>query len=221
MRTIECTLCAKVINKATNEHLPQRSLYPKKIRDSINFNTVKACSDCNNGSSKSDEIFKVFIGLIANHEHSNELFYSVNKTLNNNNKLNRDIVNNSTLTKDHGHLISHWNARDYTDIVLESAEKCAKGFYFDKYNEVLIKNNSISPVPTPFIYEKHKIEIEEKLQSAEWLSVNAGTVNFTFLDMKNTDIIIIINFFDSAEFVFCIRDKEYNKKVNLGLINLS
>ena len=221
MAILECALCGKLTAKVTKEHLPQKALYPKEVRKSIqNLHTVKACESCNNDTSAEDEVFKVFIGMVAKQE-GNELSRSVNKTFNNNDKLKKGFTKNSQVVERSGHKINLWNAREHTHTVLDSAEKCAKGFYFKEFDEVLIKDKSILFVPTPFVYEKLKIEVENKLKSAQWLSVNGNTVNYTFLDMKNTDIIIIMNFFSNAEFVFCIRDKEYDKKVKLGLIDLS
>ncbi|MDN3381534.1 hypothetical protein QL995_02415 [Pseudoalteromonas sp. APC 3358] len=221
MAALECALCGRFTEKLTKEHLPQKGLYSKETRKIIpNLHTLKACESCNNGSSEQDEIFKVFIGLVAQQD-GNELLYSVSKTFDNNGKLKRSFIHNLQIEERNGQKVRLWNAREHTQIVLDSAEKCAKGLYFREFGEVLIKSKSISFVPTPFVYEKDKVEVENRLKDAKWFSVNGQTVNYTFLDMKNTDTLIIINFFSSAEFVFCIRDKEYSKKVHAGLISLS
>ena len=214
MAVLECTLCGKPTEKLTKEHLPQKALYPKELRKTIpNLHTVKACESCNNGSSENDEVFKVFIGFMAN-LNGNTLFNSVSKTLEKNHKLKRSLLENLNIEERYGQKIRLWNAREHTQIVLDSAEKCAKGLYFKEFGEVLINSKSISLVPTPFVYEKDKIEVEDRLKDAEWLSVNGQTVNYTFVEMKNTDIYIIINFFYTAEFVFCIREKTITKRSN-------
>lgn len=57
-----CALCGK--NSATTkDHIPPQGIYPKPRDNNINFNTVPACSDCNNGSAVEDEEFKVIIGF--------------------------------------------------------------------------------------------------------------------------------------------------------------
>ncbi len=57
-----CAICGIRI-ATTKDHIPPQSLYPKPRDNDLNMNTVPACSDCNNGSSLDDEIFKVLIGI--------------------------------------------------------------------------------------------------------------------------------------------------------------
>lgn len=65
-----CALCGK--NAATTkDHIPPQGIYPKPRANDINFNTVPACSDCNNGSAVEDEEFKVLIGISTGESHDN------------------------------------------------------------------------------------------------------------------------------------------------------
>jgi hypothetical protein len=57
-----CAICG-CKPATTRDHIPPKSLYPKPIDGDINLNTVPACAQCNNGSSRDDEAFKVLIGV--------------------------------------------------------------------------------------------------------------------------------------------------------------
>jgi hypothetical protein len=61
MQTL-CAICG-TSPATTRDHIPPKSLYPKPIDGDMNLNTVPACVQCNNGSSRDDEAFKVLIGI--------------------------------------------------------------------------------------------------------------------------------------------------------------
>lgn len=86
-----CVICGK--NPSTGrDHIPPQSIFPKpRPNDLI---TIPACDQCNNKRSGLDEIFKVFIGLIAGHGPEGERLFraQTSKTLEHNRKLSRQIA---------------------------------------------------------------------------------------------------------------------------------
>lgn len=54
-----CQICGKDA-LLTDDHIPPACLYPKEIRSIITsrMNIIRACPDCNNGSSEIDEFLK-------------------------------------------------------------------------------------------------------------------------------------------------------------------
>ncbi len=65
-----CALCGKV-KATTRDHIPPKGIYPKPYDPEINFNTVPACANCNNGASTDDEWFKVLIGVTTGEHRGN------------------------------------------------------------------------------------------------------------------------------------------------------
>jgi len=65
-----CALCGE--NEATTkDHIPPKGIYPKPRDNNISFNTIPACTSCNNGANVEDEEFKVLIGLSTGEYHDN------------------------------------------------------------------------------------------------------------------------------------------------------
>ncbi|MBK6957784.1 MAG: hypothetical protein IPH22_04760 [Nitrosomonas sp.] len=57
-----CAICG--LNEAiTRDHVPPKSIFPKPRPE--NLITVPACSDCNNGASDLDDLFKVYLSMHA------------------------------------------------------------------------------------------------------------------------------------------------------------
>jgi hypothetical protein len=86
-----CALCG--INTATTrEHVPPKSIFLQPRPN--NLITIPCCKACNNGSSKSDEKFKVYLGLHAAMYSPNgeKLFQEALKTLNRSPKLKSQVL---------------------------------------------------------------------------------------------------------------------------------
>jgi len=98
-----CALCGK--NTATTkDHIPPQGIYPKPRDNNINFNTVPACVECNNGSSVEDEEFKVLMGISTgvHHENPDIVIDSIARTLGNNQQIANQIF--STKQNVYAHL---------------------------------------------------------------------------------------------------------------------
>jgi len=109
----ECQLCG-AWDMLTDDHIPQKSLYPKNHRSKIlKFNTVKACAKCNNGANHDDELLKVLIGNIAQSYWDGDLWESTIRTLDKNKKLDRELEGNSR----HEEIINHIGEKETAKIL--------------------------------------------------------------------------------------------------------
>jgi hypothetical protein len=87
-----CAICG-LREKTTDDHIPPQNLYPKPRDNIINLNTVPACTQCNNGSSKDDEVFKLVIGLDtgAYQNDPQKIIDSIASTVGNNQRIANQI----------------------------------------------------------------------------------------------------------------------------------
>jgi hypothetical protein len=213
-----CIICGNTA-QLTRDHLPQRSLYPKAIRSKIkNMNIVQACEPCNNGAKLEDELFKVIIGMVATPEWNDELKNSVYSTLDSNQKLLKLINENSELESidnpsNQVNMVNRvtLNSEMKSDF-LSAIERCVKGFYFQFFDCVLVINKALHIIHPIALYPKQKTEIFEKAKISNWKSINSDTCRYTFLNMKNSDIIFIMNLYGSIDFYYLIRDINLNKQ---------
>lgn len=98
-----CALCGE--NPATTkDHIPPQGIYPKPRDNDINFNTVPACSNCNNGAAVEDEEFKVLMGFTTGefHENPEVVIDWIARTVGKNQKIANQIF--STKQNVHAHL---------------------------------------------------------------------------------------------------------------------
>lgn len=143
------SLCAICGDKATTkEHIPPRTLFIKpRPSDLI---TVPACKKCNNGTSKEDERFQVFLSLIiGDNNKKTRSFFESNAlpTLNHANGFKKSILNKSTevtLLNSSGTQCGKTGLVEIEkycfDVVIN---KCIRGLYYNRYNEILDKDTLI------------------------------------------------------------------------------
>lgn len=120
-----CALCGE--NEATTkDHIPPKGIYPTPRDSDINFNTIPACSECNNGAAVEDEEFKVLMGISTGEFHKNPdvVVDWVARTIGHNKKIAAQIF--STKQNVHAHLRGP---------ILEPA--VAVTFDGEKYNKVI------------------------------------------------------------------------------------
>lgn len=213
-----CIICGNT-GELTRDHLPQRSLYPKAIRSKIvNMNIIQACEACNNGAKLEDELFKVIIGMIVIPEWNDELKSSVHSTLNKNQKLRKYVNKNSEIREIDNPCgqVEEFNIlklnEEMKNNFLLAIERCVKGFYFQFFNNILVKNKVLQIIDPKALYPRQKNEILETSKSADWKSINSDTCRYTFLSMKNSDIIFIMNLYGSIDFYYLVRDISFNKQ---------
>jgi len=82
----------------TDDHLPPRNIFPKPQPNNVDLITVPACSKCNEGSSRDDEEFKLYISLKSGMEkpHCLKLHKSTKRTIQHNSNLKKRLIKDST-----------------------------------------------------------------------------------------------------------------------------
>jgi len=228
MKVGKCKICGDT-TELTVDHIPQKSLYPKSIRSEVpNMNVIEACSDCNNGGSGVDEIFKVIVGLIAKPEWAIELEKSVKRTLSANKKLSRQIdektrteyvtlankeIRKAEITKLDG---------EFRDQFLMAVERCAKAFYYMEFGKVLVEDRDISVFHPGAIHPDKNEELQRNLSKSEWKSVNSNTCSYVFVQMDSNDMVFIFKMYDVVEVHYVIqRIVDLHPKLNDLLERLS
>jgi len=147
-----CALCGK--NAATTkDHIPPQGIYPKPRENDINFNTVPACSDCNNGSAVEDEEFKVLMGFSTGefHENPDVVIDWIARTVGKNQKIANQIFS----TKQNVHAYLRGPILEPAVAVTFDGEKYSKvisriirGLYWLQKGHALGRNPKITVFPT-------------------------------------------------------------------------
>ncbi|EJY0699859.1 TPA: hypothetical protein NJ265_003535 [Vibrio parahaemolyticus] len=153
-----CVLCGE--NEATtSDHIPPQGIYPKPRDNDIQFHTVPACRDCNGGTSKEDEEFKVAIslGTSSNRHDDKRLVDWVAKTIAHNKKLGKHVLeNHKRLTV----VASDGVQQGYVQVFFDSkaynvvAQKVIRGLYWRETGSVLPKTAKIWIRPTMALDDK-------------------------------------------------------------------
>lgn len=128
-----CAICG--INEATTrDHVPPKGIFPKPRPE--NLITVPACSNCNNGASDLDDLFKVYLSMHAAGESdiARRLFTEKTaKTLERNKSLLARITEESKelqIEDDNGDLVTRtgvlWNSKAHDAVI----ERTIRGLYF-------------------------------------------------------------------------------------------
>lgn len=120
-----CALCGTNV-ATTKDHIPPKGIYPAPRDSDINFKTVPACTECNNGAAVEDEEFKVLMGISTGELQKNPYFVVdwIARTISHNKKIAFQIF--STKQDVHAHLRGP---------ILEPA--VAVTFDGEKYNKVI------------------------------------------------------------------------------------
>lgn len=207
----ECQLCGDW-GILTDDHIPQKSLYPKKYRSQIaKFNTVKACAKCNNGANNDDELLKVLVGNIAQSYWDGELWASTNRTLEKNKKLDRELQDNSRREE----IINSIGEKETAKILklegknkarfLLAMERIAKGLFYQEFNEVLVKYRNISIYHPDVIHQEKLKYIQSQFDSSRWKSVNGNTCIYVFTELDNGDVVLYIELYSSIRLHYIIQ----------------
>lgn len=207
----ECQLCG-AWDMLTDDHIPQKSLYPKEHRSKIvKFNAVKACSKCNNGAKHDDELLKVLIGNIAQSFWGGDLWKSTIRTLENNRKLERDLEESSR----HEEIINQSGKKETVKILklegsnkakfLSAMERIAKGLFYQEFNEVLVETRNIS-IYNPDVIHPEKLKyIQSQFNPSRWRSVNGNTCIYVFTELDNGDVDLYIDLYSSIRLYYVIQ----------------
>ncbi|HJU70863.1 MAG TPA: hypothetical protein VJ603_03380 [Paucimonas sp.] len=174
-----CALCGK--NAATTkDHIPPQGIYPKPRDNNINFNTVPACSECNNGSSVEDEEFKVLMGISTGEYHENPdiVIDWIARTVGNNQKIANQIFS----TKQSVYAPLRGSALEPAIAVTFDGQKYSKvisrivrGLYWLQKEGALGRNPKITVFPTQGMKPDFARSMKELMNCLEAHSLNKGT----------------------------------------------
>jgi hypothetical protein len=177
------------------------------------MHTVKACMKCNNGAKEYDELFKVFVGLIADSPWPDELHKSVQATLDNNKRLFRLIEENSrfdALIQSDGSPVPAKVVKilaESRNQVFAVVERLIKGLFFRKYGEILVDKHQLSMFFPESLHPNKLAKMQLASRSALWESVNKGTIRFMFFTLKNGHIVVVINLYGTVEFNYVVQER--------------
>lgn len=135
-----CAICG--INEATTrDHVPPKAIFPKPQPE--NLITVPACSDCNNGASDLDDLFKVYLSMHAAGESdiARRLFTEKTaRTLERNKSLLARIAEESKelqIEDESGNFVTRtgglWNSEAHDAVI----ERTIRGLYFSHTGNVV------------------------------------------------------------------------------------
>jgi hypothetical protein len=135
-----CAICGKK-EATTKDHVPPKAIFPKPRPE--NLIRVPACTDCNNGASVYDDLFKVYLSMqvAGQSEISSRLFREKTaRTLKHNRKLLTQLAEKSKelhIENENGNLVTRtgvlWDSEAH-DIVME---RIIRGLYFHHKGNVL------------------------------------------------------------------------------------
>ena len=146
-----CSICGAA-EATTSDHIPPRNLFPKpRPNDLI---TVPACHCCNNGGSKHDEEFRVFLSLQLGmeNEKTEKLWKSgALRSLHHNDRLRNHLIKNSwevNLQTPAGIFVGKRRAvaipaRSHNSV----CDRIVRGLYFHHFGEILGSRVSCKVAP--------------------------------------------------------------------------
>jgi len=213
-----CQICG-LSRELTKEHLPQKSFYPKKIRSQVgSFNTVLACSACNNKSNVSDELAKVIFGLVASVDWEDELRRSIDSTLSKNQRLGRLLKENTRTEKIKLENGTVENARAFklpqnmNEELFSSVKRMVKAFYFMQFGRVLVNDYELSEFHPDAVHPSLTETLRSGVESAYVHGVNGDTVLYTFFNPQGSDWICVVNLFKSVQLYFVMKELGWRDK---------
>ena len=174
-----CALCGK--NAATTkDHIPPQGIYPKPRDNNINFNTVPACVECNNGSSVEDEEFKVLMGISTGEHHENPdiVIDWIARTVGNNQKIANQIFSTkqNVFARLRGSVLEPaisvtFDGEKYSKVI----SRIIRGLYWLQKGHALGRNPCITVFPTQGIKPDFAISMMELMNCLEAHALNKGT----------------------------------------------
>ncbi|NNV53850.1 hypothetical protein [Limnovirga soli] len=145
---IFCCYCG-IREATTKDHVPPKSIFNKPRPDDLI--TVPCCLMCNNDASKSDEKFKVYLGMhIARQGGESERLFKegVLPSAKHNYKLRKNIFNSMypvNIATDSGIITGKGMAVPWdNEAHCRTIERLIRGLFFHHYGKIISNNASIS-----------------------------------------------------------------------------
>lgn len=213
-----CQICG-LSRELTKEHLPQKSFYPKEIRSQVDsFNTVLACTECNNKSNVSDELAKVVFGLVASVDWKDELCRSIDSTLSQNHRLDRllrENIRTEKVKRENGTVEDKraFKLPQYmNEELLSSVKRMVKAFYFMQFGRILVNDYELSEFHPDAVHPSLAEKIRSGVENASVYGVNGDTVLYTFFNPQGSDWVCVVNLFKSVQLYFVMKGLGWRDK---------
>lgn len=196
-----CVLCGvRAASTGKGDHLPPKSLYTLRQRVGMQMNTVPACSTCNNGASKDDELFKIYIGLSTGESRvdQEDVIDTLARTLSRNRKLAKRILQNRRqvyVPSPEGILTPmtaiHFDREAYCRVI----ERIVRGLYWKQTNEILT-DMVVTVVQGDEPEGRAVTAIKKLLETKDPELLNGGTFAYkVFFDNENGSSFWALQFF--------------------------
>jgi len=204
-----CPLCGKEKLLNSKDHLPPDSMYSLELKKTNYIPRLykkSCCQKCNNETNYIDNIFKVIFGPLAKVHWADELNGSVERSLSNCSLKN--FLRESTYFEEvEGRIVKGLQVDvSQLDPVLH---KMVKAYFHDQYDSIVGENYVVDTIPKDHIHQVHRNEIDEKWDRLEWVEVNKGSVNYSFLEMDSgRGFYCFIDIFGVYTFWFVVLKKD-------------
>lgn len=209
-----CALCGENI-ATTKDHIPPQGIYPKPRDNDINFNTVPACSECNNGSAVEDEEFKILIGLSTGEFHKNPeiVVDSIARTIGKNQRIANQIF--STKRNVHAYLRGpilepavavQFDGKKYTKVI----SRIVRGLFWQHKGHALGLSTKITVFPTNKITPDFARSWMDLMNDRVVHSLNKETFIYKFYFDNNGTSFWMMQFFRKHT-VFAYAESPENK----------
>ena len=208
-----CELCGEFA-ELTKDHLPQRGLYPKSIRNTLGeMNSVNACEECNGKAKQDDEFLKVVMGDIGDVPWQEKAQDGVRATLEKNHKLARMLDSNayweSVRTPDGETRKVKVGAlsREESQRFFQAVARIIKGLYFQTFGEVLVERHEISDFSPEAVHPILQQRLLEQYALATEHHVNRETVRYRFFEPQLGSMVCYISIFETFKLFYVIQEK--------------
>ncbi len=175
-----CAICGQR-EATTRDHVPPKAIFPKPRPN--NLITVPACSECNNGASDLDDLFKVFLSMQAaeNNDIAKQLFEEkTTRTLERNKSLLDKISKEAQelqILNQHGQIETRtgvlWDSRAHDAVI----ERTIRGLFFHHHGSPFQKDTTLSVQWLRAVPE----EMQSKLHLLQVVSIGEDQVIYKYL----------------------------------------
>lgn len=177
-----CAICGTNV-ATTDDHIPPKSLYPPPRDNDINLNTVPACTQCNNGASVDDEIFKVLVGIdTGNHQKDpDRIAESLAKTMAGNGRIANQVLSSSyrTYARLNGAILEPAVAVTFDFTRYQRViERIVRGLHWMKTGHAMPSEATVLVIPGSQLTQPLATEFMELMQLLPLNKLNKGTFVF-------------------------------------------
>lgn len=200
-----CVLCGdRPASSGQGDHIPPKSLYPKKERMSAKyrFHTVPACVECNNEGKLADEALKVMISAQTGgrRHNSDDVVEHLVKTFHKNNKIGEKFFSIETPTyfDDGSEFVPKYPVSGNFELAKKALSRIARAMYWSITGEILPKNRKVYLIDDA--EHANKIRILANKYNPESFEINGSTFRCVVSDVDGLLIMTMI-FFEARQYM--------------------